>query len=102
MRCEKESMKYLGVTITKDITKLFEASYTPLNAKIKSDVSRWNLISFSSFSSRIESVKMVILPRLLYLFQSLPCEIPEQQFMEWDKLISRYIWMGKNLELNIK
>ena len=50
----------------------------------------------------IESVKMVILPRLLYLFHSLPIEINEQQFMEWDKLISRFIWMGKKARIKFK
>lgn len=38
---------------------------------------------------------MNILPRLLYLFQSLPVEIPPKQFFEWDKVISRYIWGGR-------
>ena len=38
---------------------------------------------------------MNILPRLLYLFQTLPVEVTTQQFAEWDKLISRYIWNGK-------
>lgn len=45
--------------------------------------------------SRIELVKMVILLRLLYLFQSLPIEITEQQFTDWDKIISQYIWKAK-------
>ncbi|XP_032367453.1 uncharacterized protein LOC116686550 [Etheostoma spectabile] len=38
---------------------------------------------------------MVILPKLMYLFQSLPIDIPDQQFQEWDKLISRFIWQGR-------
>ncbi len=42
-----------------------------------------------SFSDRIRGVS------LLYLFQSLPVEIPPKQFCEWDRLISRYIWGGK-------
>lgn len=37
---------------------------------------------------------MSVLPRLLYLFQSLPIEIPEKQFRLWDKIISRFIWSG--------
>ena len=30
----KKSMKYLGINLTQDISKLFEANYIPLNAKI--------------------------------------------------------------------
>lgn len=95
-------MKYLGINLTQDISKLFEANYIPLNVKIKSDISRWNHLPFLSLTSRIESVKMVILPRLLYLFLSLPIEVSDQQFMEWHKLISRYIWMGKKPRIKFK
>ena len=45
--------------------------------------------------ARIETIKTFILPRLLYLFMSLPVKIPIKQFHDWDKLISRFIWMGK-------
>lgn len=37
---------------------------------------------------------MNVLPRVLYLFQSLPVQIPMLQFMEWDKKILRFIWNG--------
>ena len=59
---------------------------------------RWNLIPILSFESQIELVKMNILPRILYLFQTLLIEINDEQFNEWDKLLSRYIWQGKNWE----
>lgn len=48
-----------------------------------------------SFGDRMRGVKMYVLTRLLYLFQSLPVQIPTKQFCEGDKLISRYIWSGK-------
>lgn len=92
---DAESIKYLGVNIPIDLTKLFLLNYLPLNQKIREDIRRWDLVPFLSLISRIESVKMVILPRLLYLFQSLPLELSDQQFQEWDKLISRYIWQGR-------
>lgn len=38
---------------------------------------------------------MSILPRLLYLFQSLPVKIPVEKFKAWDRLISRFAWNGK-------
>lgn len=40
----------------------------------------------------IRLIKMNILPRLLYLFLSLPVEIPLKQFREWNKHMSRFIW----------
>lgn len=36
-----------------------------------------------------------MLPRCLYLFQSLPVEVPQSQFIMLDKIISRFVWGGK-------
>lgn len=99
---QTKHIKYLGVTIPKDLSKLSDYNYLPLDKKIKEDISRWNLIPFLSFSSRIQSIKMNILPRLLYLFQTLPIEIPQSQFNEWDKMLSRYIWQGKRPRVRFK
>lgn len=32
---------------------------------------------------------------LLYLFQALPIEVPQQQFVGWNRIISRFVWGGK-------
>ena len=42
--------------------------------------------------NRIDAVKMSIFPKLLFLFQSLPIEIPPKQFNNWNKIISSFIW----------
>lgn len=99
---EAETMKYLGVTLPRDLRRLSALNYDPLISKIKKDLARWNLLPFLSMGSRIESIKMNILPRLLYLFQTLPVEVTDRQFVEWDKLISRYIWQGKKPRIRYK
>lgn len=58
---------------------------------IKSDIGRWNLIPFASIASRAEAIKINVLPRLLYLFQTLPVDVMDKDFTEWDKFISRYL-----------
>ncbi len=45
---------------------------------------------------------MKILPRLLYSFQTLPIMINQNQFNEWDKMLSRYIWQGKKPRVRFK
>ena len=84
-------IKYLGVSLPKDMSKLFNINYNCINKKIYDDLDGWSLLPLD-FGSRIRSIKMNILPRLLYLFLSLPVEIPLQQFREWNKHISRFIW----------
>lgn len=99
---ESKSMKYLGVTLPQDLDQLKSINYDPLILKIKSDITRWNLIPFTSLVSRVEAIKMNILPRLLYMFQNLPVEITNKDFIEWDKLISRYIWQGKKPRIRFR
>ena len=92
----------MGVYIPKNLTTLSNINFGPLNSKMKTDVRRWQVIPFLNLSSRVESVQMHILPRLLYLFQTLPVEVTTQQFAEWDKLIFRYIWNGKKPRIKYK
>ena len=94
LKWDSSKIKYLGINLTKDITQLFENNYGLLNKEIQADISRWTLLPLD-LSSRIELIKMNVLPRLLYLFQSLPLEIPQKQFDEWNGWISRFIWNGR-------
>uniref|UniRef100_A0A8C9XT72 Reverse transcriptase domain-containing protein n=1 Tax=Sander lucioperca TaxID=283035 RepID=A0A8C9XT72_SANLU len=97
-----ESIRYLGVVLHRDFSKMFEANYGPLNKAIKSDIQRWNNIPFLDLHSRIDSIRVNVLPRLLYLFQCLPIFIPQKQFVEWDRMLSKYIWKGKKSRVKYK
>uniref|UniRef100_A0A3Q3DZE8 L1 transposable element RRM domain-containing protein n=1 Tax=Hippocampus comes TaxID=109280 RepID=A0A3Q3DZE8_HIPCM len=55
-----ETVKYLGVYVTKSMDKLFETNYTKINQTIKADLGRWST-HVLDLSSRIEMVKMNIL-----------------------------------------
>lgn len=92
----------LKFNLTKDIGQLKSANYDPLISKIKEDIARWNLIPFMTLTSRVEVIKTNVLPRVLYLFQNLPVEILDREVIEWDKIISRYIWQGKQPRIRYK
>lgn len=94
IKWDNRKIKYLGVFLSKDPTSLYQDNYNPINQKIRSDIQRWSTYPLD-LTNRINVVKMNILPRLLYLFQSLPIDIPTKQFIEWDRMLSRFIWEGK-------
>lgn len=94
-------IKYLGILITKDTTKLFDSNYDPVNKTIKSDIDRWSQLPLE-IHNRVDTIKMNMLPHFLYLFQSLPVELPLKQFREWDKWISRFIWRGRRPRIKFK
>ena len=37
-----KEIKYLGVRIPKDLSKIFECNYGPISENIKSDIDRWS------------------------------------------------------------
>lgn len=97
-----ESIKYLGMNIPKHLNLIMSDNYDPLFSQIKSDLTRWNLVPFQGLGQRVEAIKMNVLPRLLYLFQKIPAELPKEKFQELDKLISRFIWQGKRPRIRYK
>ncbi len=76
------SIKYLGI-LTKDTTKLFDSNYGPINKIIKSDIDRWSQLPLEMHNI-IDKIQINMFPHLLYLFQSLPVEVPLKQFRERD------------------
>uniref|UniRef100_A0A669ELI9 Reverse transcriptase domain-containing protein n=1 Tax=Oreochromis niloticus TaxID=8128 RepID=A0A669ELI9_ORENI len=91
---EATAIKYLGVFLPKDLTQLYDINYSRINREIYSDLNIWALLPLD-LGNRIRIIKMSILPKLLYLFLALPIQIPEKQFREWNKQISRFIWLNK-------
>lgn len=99
---DTESIKYLGSSLPRDLTRLYNINYNSLNSTLKTDIKRWIVIPFLSLSSRVESIKMNILPWMLYLFQCLPVKIPTKQFLEWDRFTTRYLLQGKKARIKFK
>ena len=73
------SFRYLGVTITRSLASLHETNFSKLVTDIKADLQRWGTLPLSLFG-RIQTIKMNILPRFLFLFQCLPIFFYQNSF----------------------
>lgn len=68
---------------------------------MKEDLIRWNHQNLSLLG-RIATIKMNILPQILYLFQTIPIVIRKQHFKHWKKEITNFIWAGKKPRVKYK
>lgn len=91
----KDSFAYLGVCGSQKYRDLFDSNFKMVFNKAKQDMERWSALPLS-LAGRINSVKLTIMPRFLFLFQAIPVFIPKSFFKDLNKLISTFIW-NKNV-----
>ena len=73
-RRSKQGFRYLGITLTPQVTQLYVVNYKKSFEAFRDELARWDVLPLSLLG-RVETVKMNLLPRLLFLFQSLPVRI---------------------------
>lgn len=71
------------------------------NKNITEDLDRWSALPLSLIG-RIESIRMNVLPRFLYLFQMLPIEVPKSTFDLLNKNINKFIRQRKQPRIRLK
>ena len=86
--------KYLGIFITKSFPHIFKENVLPLLERCKEDFSRWSTLPLS-LVGRINLIKMVVLPKFLYLFQHITVFIRKSFFAKFDQTISSFLWGNK-------
>ena len=64
-------IKYLGINLTKEVKDLFSENYTTLKKEIKEDTNKWKHVP-CSWIGRINIIKMAILPKAIYRFNTIP------------------------------
>ena len=74
------NLKYLGVIPNEQVKDMYDKIFKSLKKKFK-DIRRWNDLP-CSWISRINSLKMKILPIVIYRFNAMTITIPTQLFID--------------------
>ena len=68
-------IKYLGIQLIRNVKDLFKENYKPLLKEIREDTNRWKNIP-CSWLGRINTVKMAMLPKVIYRFNDILIKLP--------------------------
>ena len=88
------NIKYLGVTLTKQVEDLYDKNFKSLKKEIEEDTESVK-ISPGSWVGRINVVKMAILPKAIYRFKAMPSKIPAKFYTDLGRTIFNFIWKNK-------
>lgn len=94
-------IRYLGIIIMRKPEDLLQANWHKKMNELKANMAFWKTLPLSMIG-KINAIKMVSLPRFLYLFQAILSFIPLKLFDRLDSIIIPFLWNYKSVRITKK
>lgn len=91
----KECFTSLGFKLTKNPKHHFKFNFVESIEKLEANIEFWRILPLSMIGW-VNAIKMVSLPRFLYLFQNLSIYLNASFFMKLDSIILPFVWGYKS------
>lgn len=87
-------IKYLGIQISRSPSDYIALNIEPLFSLVKSKIHAWSRLPLGVWG-RINLIKMILLPKVLYILWHSPVYIPIKYFKSMEALLKPFVW-GNN------
>jgi hypothetical protein len=91
------NIKYLGVTLTKEVKDLYDKNFKSLKKEVKEDLRSWKDLP-CLWIGMINIVKLAILLKAIYRFSAILIKITTQFFTEIERAICKFIWNNEKTQ----
>lgn len=98
--CKKE-IRYLGVRVTQNIVDLSKVNFDRVKKQISASLRGWMHLPLTIYG-RVNLVKMMVLPKITFLFETIPLNFQKEWFIKLQSKISSFIWASKGPRLSWK
>ena len=81
-------IKYIGINLIMEVKDLYSEIHTTLKKEIEEDTQKWKHIP-CLWIGRINIIKMVILPKMIYSFNAIPIKVPMAYFTDTEQTLQK-------------
>ena len=93
-------LEYLGINIYSKLSELFLLNFIPLINTIEDDLNHWTNLPLSQIG-KIATVKIIILPKIIYLFRMILIQPTTNWFNSLNSITTKFYWKNKMPQIEL-